>query len=140
MSTFNRISILGVLGSDPEVKQTKNGKPYTRLSLSTHRKFRDESGVMRTETTWHKVMLWNKLAEHCANHCEKGQALYIDGYLTSYTKSDGGVTTYHTGIVGEQVRYIPGTRAALSAEAGEQEEYRPTPTRFERSETPTQYN
>lgn len=116
MGTVNRSTILGLVGQQPELKLSKNGKPYVRLSLATHRRWRDESGSHRTDTQWLNVMLWGKLAETCASHCEKGAAVLIEGYLTSYSKKDeAGITSYHTGIVGEQLHLIPGTRPSRSA-------------------------
>ncbi len=122
MGTINRVVIMGVIGSAPELKWTRNGKPFVRLSLATHKRTKDLDGNARRETQWHKVMLWGKNAEICATFCEKGAPLYVEGHLAPYKKEENGAVTHHVSIVAEQIQFIPGTKMARSAERVDFEE------------------
>lgn len=116
MGSVNRVTIMGTIGSPPELKFSRNGKPFVRLSIATHKRIKDEDGGTRRETQWHKVMLWGRNAENCSTYCEKGAAIYIDGHLAPYTTTENGVTSYHIAINADQVQFIPGSKSAASAE------------------------
>ncbi len=116
MGTINRVVILGVIGHAPELKFSRSGKPFVRLSLATHKRTKDLDGNSRRETQWHKVMLWGKNAEICSTFCEKGAPLYIEGHLAPYTKAENGAVSHHIAIVAEQVQFIPGTKMARAAD------------------------
>lgn len=116
MGSVNRVTIMGIIGSPPELKFTRNGKPFVRLSIATHKRFKDEDGGNRRETQWHKVMLWGRNAETCSTYCEKGAAIYIDGHLAPYTTVENGVTTHHLSINADQVQFIPGSKSAVWSE------------------------
>lgn len=121
MGSINRIVLMGTIGQNPELKTSINGKPYVRLSLATYRRSKDELGNYRRETQWHKIMLWGKNAELCSTFCSKGSPLYVEGHLSSFTKEEGGTKTFHLGIVGEQIQFIPGTRVSDTAERDEED-------------------
>jgi single-strand DNA-binding protein len=126
MGTINRVMIMGIIGSHPELKFAKNGKPFVRLSLATHKRVKDENGNTRRETQWHNVMLWGKNAETCAAFCEKGAPLYIEGHLAPYTKDEPNGRTYHVAIVADQMQFIPGSKMANSSDRGEFESLQAT--------------
>lgn len=119
MGTINRVMIMGIIGIAPDLKWTRNGKPFVRLSLATHKRTKDDQGNTRRETQWHSVMLWGKTAELCSTYCEKGSALYVEGHLAPYSKDENGVKSYHVGINADQVHFIPGSKTALASERGE---------------------
>lgn len=121
MGSLNRVVLMGLIGNQPELKISSGGKPYVRLSLSTFRRIKDSSGVARRETQWHKVMIWGKNAELCANFCSKGSPLYLEGHLANYTKEENGERTFHIGIVAEQLQLIPGLRHQALSDFGEEE-------------------
>jgi single-strand DNA-binding protein len=119
MGTINRVTIMGIIGQAPELKWTRNGKPFVRLSLATHKRTKDDQGNARRETQWHSVMLWGKNAEICSTYCEKGAPIYIEGHLAPYTKEENGEKSYHLGVNADQIQFIPGTKMAMSSERGE---------------------
>lgn len=119
MGSINRVTIMGLIGSQPQLKFARNGKPFVSLSLATHKRVKNEEGMNLRETQWHQVMLWGKNAELCSTFCEKGGPLYVEGHLSPYKKEENGVTTYHVGVVADQIQFIPGTKMAKSAERGE---------------------
>src|ERR1051326_3969646 len=78
----NRVALIGFLGKDAEVRTTTNNRtPFTVLSLATKRSWKDrESGDWRSETTWHRCLVWGKLGEFAAT-LVKGAHVQIEGEI-----------------------------------------------------------
>lgn len=100
MQGLNRIFLLGRLGNDPQIYSTSQGRPYTGLSLATHRPGTpDESGNRGKEITdWHYIRVWGKQAESCAKYLTKGQPVLVEGYLTQYAKTGDNETSSFEGL------------------------------------------
>ena len=81
-ANVNSIHIIGNLGSDPEVRYTGSGKPVCNVSVAT--KFRED-------TTWHRVVLWDKQAKYAEEFLHKGDPVYIMGRMSyrKFTAKDG---------------------------------------------------
>lgn len=99
-SLKNRVQLIGNLGQAPEVKQLESGKQVARLSLATNEVYRKENGEKVTETHWHSLTAWGKLAEIAQKYLTKGSEIAIEGRLTyrEYTDKDG-IKRYATEIV-----------------------------------------
>ncbi len=99
-ASVNRVTLIGNLGTDPEMKMTKTGKAVVNFSLATQG-FKDE------ETTWHKIIAWDKTAETCAKFLTKGKQVYVEGRIQnrSYENKEG-VKTYVTEIVANEVKFL----------------------------------
>ncbi len=78
MRSFNRTVLIGNVGGDAVLRHTHNGKPVVNLSLATHTRRKGQEDV----TTWHRIVLWDRLAELAHQYVKKGQALYIEGPTT----------------------------------------------------------
>ena len=63
---FNKIALIGFLGSDAEARTTKNGASYTVLSLATKRSWKNDQGNYESRTYWHRAVAWGKLATFAA--------------------------------------------------------------------------
>lgn len=89
--SLNKVTLLGRIGSDPEIKYTQNGQPVCTLSVATNQIWKDESGVLQSRTDWHRVVAWGKLAETCHEYLKKGSKLYLEGSLHTrqYDDKDG---------------------------------------------------
>ena len=75
----NRATLIGFLGKDAEVKTTRKNTSFTVLSLATKRTWKDrESGQYMSDTTWHRCIVWGKLAEFAAT-LTKGAHVQIEG-------------------------------------------------------------
>lgn len=87
----NKVQLIGNLGNDPEVKTTENGKKLARFSVATNESYRNASGEKVTETTWHNLVAWGKVAEIAEKYLNKGSEIAIEGKLInrSYTDKDG---------------------------------------------------
>ncbi|MCO6477373.1 MAG: single-stranded DNA-binding protein [Phaeodactylibacter sp.] len=87
----NSITLIGHLGQDPKVIQTKNGHTLASLSLATNDYYRNQNGDKITTTEWHRCVAWGKLAELIGSMCKKGKEVAIRGKLTydSYEDKNG---------------------------------------------------
>ncbi len=97
MSTFNKVLLMGFLGNDPELKTTKNGKPFCRISLATHEGRKSESGQEEEKTTWHSVHVFGKQAEWICEKLGKGSRLFVEAALEKNVKEgeDGDKQSQH---------------------------------------------
>lgn len=97
---INKVIIVGNLGQDPEIRYMPNGGAVASLSLATSESWRDkQTGEMRENTEWHRVVLFGKLAEIASEYLRKGAQVYIEGQLrTRNWQDDSGVTRYVTEI------------------------------------------
>jgi len=73
----NKVTLIGRLGSDPEVKKLDNGNAVANFSLATSEKYKDKQGNKQENTEWHNIVLWGRLAEIAEKYLEKGkQSVY----------------------------------------------------------------
>ena len=93
MRDCNKITIIGFLGRDPEVRETKGGKKQVRMSVSTSEYWNDKAtGERKNLTEWHICVAWDKAADAIeAQQAHKGTRVMISGKLhyNSYKKQDG---------------------------------------------------
>lgn len=100
MASLNRATILGNLGGAPELKRTDAGRAVCTLSVATNRKWVEDDGTKREAVEWHRVVVWGKQAESCAQYLEKGSQVYCEGRLeTRKWTDDKGVDRWTTQIV-----------------------------------------
>lgn len=97
----NRVTILGNLGNDPEVKYTASGSAIANLTVATSEEWKDKTtGEKREAVEWHRVVLFGKLAEVAGEYLRKGSQVYIEGQLRTRKWTDNaGVEKYTTEIV-----------------------------------------
>lgn len=97
----NRVTILGNLGNDPEVKYTASGSAIANLTVATSEEWKDKTtGESKSLTEWHRVVLFGKLAEVAGEYLRKGSQVYIEGQLRTRKWTDNaGVEKYTTEIV-----------------------------------------
>jgi single-strand DNA-binding protein len=79
--SFNKITIVGNLGRDPELRYTPQGNAVCNFSMATNEKRRDKGGEAQDVTTWFRVTLWGKQAETASKYLTKGSPIYIEGRL-----------------------------------------------------------
>ncbi len=87
----NKVQLIGNLGNAPEVKTTESGKKLARFSVATNESYRNAKGEKVTETTWHNLVAWGKVADIAEKYLGKGAEVAIEGKLInrSYTDKDG---------------------------------------------------
>jgi single-strand DNA-binding protein len=95
----NKVQLIGHLGAKPEVKQTENGKKLASFSIATSESYKNAKGERVTDTQWHRVVAWGKVAEIAEKYLDKGREIAVEGKLInrSYTDKEG-VKKYVTEI------------------------------------------
>ena len=86
---YQKLTIVGNLGSDPEMRYTPSGQAVTNLSVATNRRWTDGNGQQHEETAWFRVSVWGKQAETCNQYLSKGRQVLIEGRLTPDRESGG---------------------------------------------------
>jgi single-strand DNA-binding protein len=89
--SFNKITIVGYLGRDPELRYTPQGTAVCNMSIATTEKRRDASGETEEHTIWFRVTAWGRQAELAAEYLAKGRQVYVEGRLRreEYTDREG---------------------------------------------------
>lgn len=97
----NKVILVGNLGQAPEVRYMPNGGAVANLQLVTSDNWRDkQTGEMKEQTEWHRVVLYGKLAEVAGEYLRKGSQVYIEGQLRTRSWDDNnGVTRYITEVI-----------------------------------------
>ena len=110
MASVNKAIILGNLGQDPEVRYTPSGGAVVTLPIATTSKWKDkQTGEQREKTEWHRVVLYNRLAEVAGQYLSKGKAVYIEGRIETRKWQDkDGFDRYTTEIIGDQMQMVGG--------------------------------
>lgn len=101
MSTMkNRVTLIGNLGMDPEIRTTESGKKLTHFTLATEDGYKNSEGQKVKETTWHNIVAWNGLAETAGKFLKKGREVAVEGRIVYRSYEDkAGVTKNITEIV-----------------------------------------
>lgn len=102
---MNKISLIGRLGRDPEVKQTTNGKAVATFTLAVDRRFKNASG--QKEADWVNIVAWDKSAELIGQYVKKGDQIGVVGRLQirNYDGTDGQ-KRYVTEVICEEFDFI----------------------------------
>ena len=120
MSSVNKVTILGNLGRDPDVRHTQDGGMVTNLAIATTETWNDKyTGDRREKTEWHRVVCFRKTAEIASQYLNKGSQVYIEGSLQrrSYDDNNTRAKRYITEIVAQRLVLIGG-RASNSNNGG----------------------
>lgn len=79
----NKVQLIGNLGQAPEVKTTETGKKMARFSMATNESYKNNSGERVTDTQWHNLVAWGKVAELAEQYLDKGKEVAIEGKLVT---------------------------------------------------------
>ncbi len=79
--SLNKVTLIGNLTRDPELRYTPAGAAVCTFGLATNRQWVTESGEKKEEVEFHRIVAWNKLAELCAQLLKKGRKVYVEGRL-----------------------------------------------------------
>lgn len=106
----NKVTLIGNLGADPEVRYTANGSAVANIRLATAESWRDkESGEQQERTEWHRVVFFSRLAEIVGEYLKKGSQVYIEGRLQTRKWQDrDGNDRYTTEIVANEMQMLGG--------------------------------
>lgn len=119
----NKVILVGNLGQDPEVRYMPSGGAVANLTLATSESWRDkQTGEMKEQTEWHRVVMFGKLAEVAGEYLRKGSQVYIEGQLRTRKWTDqSGQERYTTEInvpqIGGVMQMLGVARAAAHRQA-----------------------
>ncbi|HKC47274.1 MAG TPA: single-stranded DNA-binding protein [Gemmatimonadales bacterium] len=121
--SLNKVTLIGNLGADPELRSTNNGSRVATLSLATSRQWTDQKGEKQEKTEWHRVICWNNkgfmLADLAEKYMKKGDKVYIEGRIEYRTWEDKEKQTrYTTEIIAREIILL-GSRGAGGEGSGD---------------------
>lgn len=92
MATLNQLSLIGNVGTSPEMRFTPSGRPVTNFTLASNHRFVNSNGERKEETDWFSVVVWGQLAENVNQFVSKGSLVFVQGRVTLHKwtgKQDG---------------------------------------------------
>ncbi len=104
MRGLNKVTLIGNLGSDPNVQSLEGNIKVAKFSLATTENYKDSNGQNQSNTDWHNIVLWRGLAELAEKYLHKGSLVYVEGKLKTRSFEDkDGQKKYVTEIIAEQL-------------------------------------
>lgn len=100
--SLNKVSLIGLVGKEPDIRKTQDGKLIASFSLATSESWKDKSsGERKQNTEWHKIVIFGQLAKIVERYVKKGSKLYLEGSLKTrdWIDKKDGVKKYTTEIV-----------------------------------------
>jgi single-strand DNA-binding protein len=109
-ASVNKVIILGNLGAKPELKYLPSGQAVCELRVATNETFTDKNQQKQERTEWHRIVVWGKTGENCAQYLDKGRSVYVEGRLQTRSWDDktSGEKRYATEIVAQSVQFLGG--------------------------------
>ncbi len=117
---INKVILIGNLGNEPDTRATQQGSMVTNLSIATDESYRDkQTGQTVPKTEWHRVVLFNRLAEIAKEYLHKGSKVYIEGRLqTRKWQGQDGQDRYTTEIVGNELQMLDSRQGGTAIMGG----------------------
>ncbi|AGL03966.1 single-stranded DNA-binding protein [Desulfoscipio gibsoniae] len=116
---LNKVILIGRLTRDPELRHTASGMPVASFSLAMNRQFTNRQGERVDETDYIDIVVWQKLAETCANYLGKGRLVAVEGRLQSRSYEDKqGIRRKVVEVVASDVRFLDSARDARGSVTG----------------------
>jgi single-strand DNA-binding protein len=104
---INKVTLIGHLGRDPEVRYLEGNVAVASFSVATNENYKDKKGEWQTATEWHDIVCWRQLAERAEKQLRKGMLIFLEGKLThrKYQDKDGN-DRYKTEVVANTIRIL----------------------------------
>lgn len=116
----NKVILIGNLGKDPEVRYTPSGVAVANITMATSEAWKDkQSGEMQERTEWHRVVMYQRLAEIVGEYLRKGSKVYIEGRLQTrkWQDKNTGQDRYTTEIIADTMQMLDSKGAGASTDA-----------------------
>lgn len=105
----NKVIIVGRLGQDPEVRHMPNGNAVANFTVATSESWKDQQGQKQERTEWHRITIYQKLAEIAGQYLHKGSNIYLEGRLQTREWTDKqGQKRYTTEIICHEMQMLDG--------------------------------
>ncbi len=110
MPSLNKVTLIGNLTRDPEMRYTPKGTAVAEITLACNRKWTDEGGNKKEECTFVDCVLWGKQAELAGQYLHKGSCIYLEGRLNveSWEDKTTGQKRSRMRVVGEHMQFLDG--------------------------------
>ena len=133
MASVNKVTLIGNLGRDPEVRYAPSGSAICNVAIATSRSWKDKtSGERQEETEWHRVVFYDRLAEIAGEYLKKGKSVYIEGRLKTRKWTDkDGVEKYTTEIIAQEMTMLGGREGGGGGGGGDESYSEPSTQRAE---------
>lgn len=122
---LNKVTLIGNLGRDAELRSTPSGQSVANFSLATTERWTDKQGQRQEQTEWHRCILWGKTADSLQQYLVKGKQVYIEGKLQTRQWEKDGQKHYSTEINVREVKLLGGSPNARGRDEDESMDSRP---------------
>jgi single-strand DNA-binding protein len=119
--SVNKVILVGNVGRDPELQTTSAGTKVAHVSLATSRRV-PRDGAMEERTDWHRITLWDRLAEIAEEYVRKGDRIYVEGRMEYGSFEKNGVTIPTAEVQVRELVMLGGSGVSRTAEVDEEEE------------------
>lgn len=119
MDGINKVTILGNLGADPELRVLPGGNAVLKMRVATNESWLDKEKNKQERVEWHRVTVFGKRAEGLAKFVRKGMRVYVEGRNQTSSYDKDGQKHYSTEIIADQVLALGAGRAASDAASGD---------------------
>ena len=118
--TVNKVTLLGNVGKDPEIRSTPGGTMVAAFSLATTDRQKDAQGNWQDRTEWHSLVAFTRTAEIVRDYVKKGSKLYIEGTLrtNSWDDKTSGQKRYKTEIIVNELILLTGREEGAGGSGG----------------------
>ncbi len=120
--SVNKITLIGNVGQDPEVRTTSADTKLVKLSLATNHRWKDSSGEAQERTDWHRLTCWDRLAEIVEEYVSAGDRLYVEGRVEYGSYDRDGVTISTVEVHVRELLMLGGRRAHSEGDGEEEME------------------
>lgn len=113
--SVNKVILVGNLGRDPEVRYTPNGAAVANITIATSETWKDkQTGENQERTEWHRIVLYQRLAEIAGEYLKKGSKIYLEGRLQTRKWQDKttGQDKYTTEIIADSLQMLDSKASA----------------------------
>ena len=119
MAGVNKVILIGNLGRDPELRYTQSGQAVVNFPIATSENWTDKSGERQERTEWHRIVVWGRVGENCAQYLSKGRTVFVEGRLQTREWEDKeGNKRYTTEVNANNVQFLGGPRSESGGGGG----------------------
>jgi single-strand DNA-binding protein len=119
---LNKVTLIGNLGADPEVRYMPAGDAVANITLATSMRWKDkQTGERKESTEWHRVVFYRRLAEIAGEYLKKGSQVYVEGHLrTRKWQDQNGQDRYTTEIIADEMHMLGSRTGGTTSFGGDQ--------------------
>ena len=115
--SFARVTLMGRLGRNPEVRNGSDGKEFCGFSLATSYSYKDKQGEKQTDTVWYNITCPQNLATTAKNHLQKGDKVYVEGRLNPRKFNTDKGLDISLDVFASNIQLLPNSRVADGEDA-----------------------